>query len=210
MTTVYTLALLSGLFQALGYLIYIRKSLRKEVTPNPSTWLMFAYGTATLTLLEWDRSANWMILILPVTCALLSIRVATICFSQGKLSVPKEWGDRIAFVMDVLLTVAYISVWVASQQEVVTEEQRQELVLWFLVLTNVSTLVSFIPLLGGVLRDPSTEHPWPWIVWATAYSMLGYVTFSQYGLCSVFMLYPASNIVLHGSVGLLALRRFGR
>ena len=47
------LGLLAGLLQLVGYLLYVRD---EEIEPNPVTWLMFAYGTMLLTVLEWDRA----------------------------------------------------------------------------------------------------------------------------------------------------------
>ncbi len=210
MVTVFTLALLSGLFQALGYIVYIRKSLRHEVEPNPSTWFMFAYGTAMLTVLEYDRDADFTLLVLPITCAFLSLRVAAICWSQGRLKWPKRWLDRSAFLIDLTLTAAYISVWMATKDGRISEEQHVLLVLSFLALTNASTAVSFIPILGGAWEEPKNEHPLPWFIWTTAYCTLGYVTYLEYGIWTEFMVYPASNALLHGLVGLFAIRRFGK
>lgn len=203
-------AILSGLFQALGYLVYIQKSLRKEIEPNPSTWLMFAYGTATLTVLEWDRNASWDLLILPIVCSILSLRIAFICFRHGKIRMPEHWMDRAAFGIDLLLTAAYIWVWWSAQSSVITETTRDTLVLAFLLCSNASTIVSFIPLLRDARENPEHEHPLPWLIWTTAYCMLGYVTWLQHGWWHEFMVYPASNAFLHGLVCVFALRRFAR
>ncbi len=212
MATVYTVALLSGLFQALGYLIYIRKSLRKEVNPNATTWFMFAYGTATLTLLElatvgWDLKGNFLIFILPITCAILSLRVASICWSQGRLQWPEKKIERAALLIDVALTIAYVIVWKLGNDGSITDDFRRTLTLWFLVLTNVSTVVAFTPILKGTWEEPESEHPLAWLIWCAAYCMLGYVTYSEYGIDSELFIYPVSNALLHGLVGLLSLRR---
>lgn len=212
MTTVLIAALLSGLFQALGYLIYIRKSLRNEVNPNPTTWLMFAYGTATLTLLElatveWDLEGNFLIFILPITCAILSLRVAAICWSKGTLQWPKKPLERIAILMDLALTVAYAVVWMQGEYGNVSEEMKQSLTLAFLVLTNVSAVICFIPIVHETWEDPSGEHPLPWSIWFLAYCMLGYVTYIEHGLKSELMIYPVSNVLLHGLMALLATRK---
>lgn len=208
--SVTTLAIVSGLLQALGYAVYIWKSLKHEIEPNPTTWFMFAYGTATLTLLEWDRDASWELLVLPVTCAVLSIFVAFLCWKRGKLVWPSHWMDWSAFGTDVLLTLGYVGIFVATSQDLVTPELKGALVLAFLLVTNLSTIVSFIPLVRGAYEDPSCEHPLPWLIWASAYATLAYLTFRESGLASEFMIYPASNAVLHGSVGILAIRRWFR
>ena len=204
--TVLQIAVAAGLVQALGYLVYFSKSLRHEIEPNPSTWFMFAYGTAMLTILEWDRSAPFELLLLPIVCATLSIGIALICMKRGKLRWPKHWIDRFAFLIDLSLTIAYIWVWFSAGNETITEIQREQFVLLFLVLSNASTAVSFVPLLRETAKDPKQEHPLPWLIWTFAYGTLGYATHATYGLWSEFMIYPASNVLLHGLVCILALR----
>ena len=202
------LAIVAGLLQALGYYVYIKKSLKHELEPNPSTWFMFAYGTLTLTVLEWDREANWLLLTLPITCAVLSVFVAFLCWKRGNLKWPKHWIDQSAFATDVLLTIAYVSVWVLTSKDYLSHEHKSLLVLAFLFLTNASTVVSFMPLVKGALDEPRAEHPFPWFIWACAYATLGYVTYGQEGLVSEFMIYPVLNTILHGSVSIIATRRW--
>lgn len=64
-----TLAILSGVLQVAGYVLYIKKTLGKEINPNPTSWLMWAYGTTLVLVLELDRNAGWEILLLPFLCA---------------------------------------------------------------------------------------------------------------------------------------------
>jgi hypothetical protein len=49
------LSLLSGLLQAAGYVIYVRGSLRHEILPNPTTWLLFAYDTTLLARISHGK-----------------------------------------------------------------------------------------------------------------------------------------------------------
>ena len=204
------LAIIAGLLQALGYFIYVKKSLKHEVEPNPTTWLMFAYGTSILTVLEFDLEASWMILVLPIICSVLSVFVALLCLKRGTLRWPEKKVDRSAFMIDLALTCAYLSVWYLTSESYLSEEQKGVLVVLFLVLTNASTVVSFAPLIKGAIDDPHLEHPLPWLVWACAYGTLGYVTFYESGLVSEFMIYPALNTLLHASVGIVAIRRWFR
>ena len=67
------LGIISGFLQLLGYILYIRNP---DIDPNPVTWFMFAYGTGILAILEWDASATWPELFLPITCAVFSIYVS--------------------------------------------------------------------------------------------------------------------------------------
>lgn len=200
------LAVMSGLLQVLGYFVYIRKSLRHEVEPNAATWFMFAYGTAALTLLEWDQDASWQLLVLPVTCALLSIVVAVICFRHGTLHFPKDWVSRGAFLADVLLTVGYVCARVGASLDYITDDVRNALVLVFIVLSNSSTFVSFVPLLKGAWDEPEHEHVQPWLIWASAYTTLGVLTYLEQQEFTVLLLYPVSCALLHALAGLFALR----
>ncbi|HEY0948033.1 MAG TPA: hypothetical protein VGE53_00880 [Candidatus Paceibacterota bacterium] len=202
------LAIASGLLQALGYFVYVRKSLRHELKPNPTTWFMFAYGTATLTVLEWDRNATWMMLLLPVTCATLSLFVAVQCLMRGSLKWPEHPMDRGAFLTDVLLTMGYVGIWVLTSKNVLTEEDKDLFALAFLVLTNASTVVSFGPLIREAIKDPRCEHPLPWLIWSCAYATLAYVTWQETGWESEFMIYPVLNSALHGLVGVISVRRW--
>lgn len=200
-----TIAVISGLLQALGYSVYILKSLRKEVEPNPTTWLMFAYGTMLLTALEFDRNAGPALLILPIVCATLSIFVAGLCWKRGTLTWPKDRYSKAAFRTDVVLTVGYFSVAVASFTPFVSDAQRTSFALAFLVLSNLSTAVSFVPMLKDTWQEPEKEHPLAWGIWTAAYSTLGIATFLEGGW-SELMIYPVSCALLHGLVGVLALR----
>lgn len=200
-----TLAVVSGLLQALGYTVYVWKSLRKEVDPNPTTWLMFAYGTAALTILEWDRQAHWQVLILPIVCAVLSVGVAALCAFRGKLRWPDDNVSKAAFLTDVVLTVGYITVKVSASTAVLTQEEQAALVLLFLILSNMSTIISFVPLLKDAWEDPSREHPLPWTIWTIAYATLGLVTYLN-GESPELLIYPVSCAMMHGLVALFALR----
>lgn len=200
------LGVVASVLQAAGYVIYIRKTLRHEVAPNPTTWLMFAYGTALLTLLEWDRHAPWSLLILPFTCAVMSLVVAGICWRRGDLRWPESRIDRCALTADIALTVGYAAVWLASNHAYIGSGLRDEFVLLFLALSNASTLVAFIPILRETYHAPRREHGLPWLVWCAAYSMLAYATYRDAGAWSELLVYPLSNALLHGAVGWLAMR----
>ncbi len=202
------LAFIPGLLQALGYFLYVRKSLRDEVEPNATTWMMFAYGTAFLTILEWDSKASWTVLVLPVVCALSSlVVVAVITIKHGRPHWPTAWQDRTALCVDLFLTAVYVGAGMAQKAGFVSEQTREVCVLVLLVASNTSTIVSFVPLVRETIESPENEHFLPWSVWSLAYLSLALVTYQQYGVWSAFMIYPASNALLHGFVGFLASRK---
>lgn len=200
--------LLAGVAQVLGYAVYIRLSLRHDVEPNPMTWLMFAYGTAVLGFLEWKEGASLTLLILPIVCAALSIRIAFICWQRGTIKWPKKPAELFPFLTDISLTIAYICVWIASRNEYLDDKTLQDLTLLFLFLTNASTIVSFIPIAVNAGMKPEDERTLPWAIWTVAYTFLGVATFLEEGtLYTPLMLYPGSCVLLHGLMALLAMRK---
>lgn len=200
------LAVATGLLQALGYCFYIKKSLSKDINPNPTTWFMFAYGTAFLTVLEWDRNAEWQLLVLPIVCATLSLWVTYICWQKGTLTWPESLVSRIAFLTDVILTLVYVLARVASSSNLIDDNERKMLALVFLLCSNASTFVSFVPLIKEAWLSPEDEHPLPWTVWCSAYALLTLTTWTQNGWNSLELLvYPSTNTFLHGLVAAVVL-----
>lgn len=198
------LGFLAGALQALGYVLYIRQVLRHEIEPNPATWLMFAYGTGLLGVLEFSRGAGPGLLILPATCAAFSVVVAAICWKRGTLRWPKEWQDQFAFGTDIALTLCYVGAWALAGSGILDESERGSANLAFLICSNLTTITSFSPLLRGARHK---ESPVPWMVWAYAYTILAVVTFSEYGLWTELMIYPVLNAALHARVAWLAQNR---
>ncbi len=203
-TTLTVLAFVSGALMLLGYVLYIGGSLKRDIDPNPTTWLMFAYGTLLLTVLEAKSGAGWALLVVPATCAALSAVVALILRRRGKLRFPTEWRERIMLIVDVGLTIGYVWVWTIGRTEL-DETMRNLLTVRFLIISNASTLVEFVPLLASTRAEPYHERALPWMVWATSYAVLGVATYLEDGLFTWLMLYPAMNFALHFLVGALAL-----
>lgn len=194
--------------QILGYWIYIKKSMGSEIEPNPSTWLMFAYGVLILGILEFDRGASLHILLLPGICAICAIVVALMLWRRGKLKWPNKWEEKLAFVIDVFLTVGYVTAWCLEKSGILSPQTREICALVFLVCSNLTAISSFYPLLHEVRADPRSEHPYPWSVWTVAYVTLAFATyFEEETWMGELMLYPALNAVLHGSVAWYARKR---
>lgn len=198
------LGIAAGALQALGYALYVRQSIRREIEPNAATWLMFAYGTALLGVLEFSLDAEKALLYLPATCVIGSMVVAFMCWKRGKLRWPKEWQDQFSFAGDIVLTVCYVGAWALATFDGLKEEERQYANLAFLICSNLTTLTSFTPLLRGAERH---ETPVPWVVWAFAYTVLGLATYQQHGMWTELMIYPVLNAVLHARVAWLSQTR---
>jgi hypothetical protein len=201
----FLLAILAGGLQALGYILYLRDG---HIDPNPLTWLMFAYGTAVLTILEFDRQASWGELFLPVVCAVMGILVAAKCwlrtksFGGGLLDIfkPKDSLDKSAFSADVVITIVYVFCWVLASIQFISDGSRQTAALVFLIGSNLTTLTAFLPILKSTSAEPQRERATPWVIWTLAYASLLLLTVLNGNGFSELMLYPLSCTILHGLV----------
>lgn len=196
-----TLGLLAAALQAIGYLVYGFKVLRKEILPNPASWLMFAYGTTFLFVLEWDRDASLALLALPAVCAVLSIAIALYCLRKVRRAWWPEHGlEKFSFSLDVLLTIAYLFTWMLLAQGTIAVADKDWADTFILLCWNIGIFTAFFPLLRQVYLHPATEHVTPWIIWTCAYATLAMVTVMQQPAFDELILYPLINTLVHGFI----------
>jgi hypothetical protein len=204
------LSIAAGVAIALGYVIYFFQTIRNEISPNPATWLMWAYGTILLTIVEADLNAPFWLLLLPIVCSVCGVGVALLCWRRNKMHFPKG-TDAYAFFIDLILTCVYVCTWAFSEFGFLTGNQLLMATMVVLVCSNLSTIVSFIPIVRSTYSNPSHESPLPWFIWTFSYLFLGYATILAHGddltgSVMLLLLYPVSCFVLHGVIGLLAYR----
>lgn len=199
------LGVMAGLLQLAGYLVYISD---EHIDPNPVTWFMFAYGTAILTVLEWDSAAHIPELILPTVCAFFAIFVSGRCWIRARRVDPKKWWpedwwpedkiEQLSFISDGLITVGYIGIWILVAYGAVSAETKTTGVFLFLLLSNISTFPAFYPIINQTYKNPEREKKLPWIIWTLAYLVLAYVTYKIHNeFWNILMLYPISSALLH-------------
>ncbi len=194
------LGVLAAIFQISGYLLYIRNFLRRSIRPNAASYLMFAYGTSLVAFLAWENGARWQELLLLVACATMSVIVAVMCLRKNATE-PVDRFEAIVFSADLWLTIGYAAL-------VFSQVEKAAYIAAFLVLGNVTTLTSFMPILRSTWRDPRREQPLPWMVWSVAYILLTAATLKTTGMSQpVLLLYPLSNVVLHVAMSLFSLRK---
>lgn len=206
------IGLAAGILHLAGYFAYFRDA---DIEPNPVTWLMFAYGTSLLTVLEWDSNASYAELFLPAVCSAMAVFVAWRCWRRARQKdptrfFPQEWWpqdrrDRAAFQIDLLLTALYVAAAAMLYLDWIDDRSQEFVVMAFLVAANLTTYSAFFPLLRSVAENPQCERTEPWAIWACAYALLGVTTFMHQGeIFTVLMMYPVQNAVLHATVAYLA------
>lgn len=199
--------MLSGILQVAGYLYYARKAWQRQIEPNPTSWIMWGYGTTLIFLLEADSGASGSMLILPAACALSSIAVGFICWQHGTLQWPAETWAKASLYTDLALTATYLGSWTLLGTSLLTDMQKERADVTILVIGSLSTLVTFIPMLIETWREPRNEQPWPWVVWTAAYAALTVATVSSPEWNWYLLLYPVQCLVLHAVVAGLSRRR---
>ncbi len=195
-----SLGLIAAVLQMAGYAIYIRNFRLDAIKPNAASFFMFAYGTSLLAFLEWKSGASLALLALPFTCAVLGIVVALMCLRAGATE-PIDRFEARAFWTDIWLTAFYMFFALGLGD-------AERFVVPFLIVTNLSAIVCFVPILRSTWQSPERELPGPWIVWTGAYAMLALVTISADGFANpVLLLYPLLNMALHLAMLIFTLRK---
>lgn len=194
------LGLIAAILQVAGYAIYIRNFQRDAIKPNAASFFMFAYGTSLLAFLEWKSGASLALLALPFACAGLGVLVALMCLRAGATE-PIDRFEARAFWTDIWLTIFYMLFALGLGD-------AQRFVVPFLIATNLSAIICFVPILRSTWQTPERELPGPWIVWTAAYAMLAFVTFHADGFANpALLLYPLLNLALHFAMLALTLRK---
>jgi SET domain len=194
------LGICAALLQIAGYSLYIRNFIRQAIRPNAASFMMFSYGTSLLAFLEWRNSASLSVLLLPVVCAAMGIVVAAMCLRKGATE-RIDLFEAVAFTTDLWLTIiyAYFALGFGDVSRYVA---------FFLIVTNLTTISCFMPLIRSTWISPARELPGPWMVWAGAYSLLCLVTWGvDQGQHPVLLIYPMMNAVLHALIAVLSLRK---
>jgi len=196
------LGFIAAFLQLSGYFFYSSKVLKHDIIPNPTSWLMFAYGTTFLAIIEWDRDASFALLALPVACSFASIAVAIYALRGVRSWFPEHRADRFSFGFDVFLTLVYLSTWLLLISNLIAEGQKDVADIVILACWNIGVLTAFFPLLRQVYKHPESEHATPWIIWTSAYAALTIATYLEVGAFNELMLYPLINLVVHGFIAI--------
>ena len=135
-------------------------------------------------------TGDWQKNLLSATCAIASIVTWVLCLSKGKFKKP----DRFECLTLIACFVAII-LW-----------QNFGLVKESNLVLQVDNAISFIPIISGVIRNPSKEKPAAWMLWTVSYilgTLVVWLRFEQWN----DLVYPINNAILCLIIGALALRK---
>jgi len=210
---------IAAILQGLGYWWYNKKHTQHQTDPNPYTWLMFAYGTFLLTLLELDTlivefgRLNWIgaaLLLLPIVCSFGAIWIFWKIYRKNKIERirsifwPSDRTDQFSLLMDLAITFAYVACWALLFWALISEQARDNVAWWALFFANASAVPGFIPMYRAILKGEEIEYTAPWTIWGLAYAALTVATFIKVEtLWHALMFYPLANTVLHLLVAIM-------
>jgi len=208
------LSVASGMLQFAGYALGITYAVLGRTRPHPLTWLMFAYGTLLIFLLELVHGVEPELLILPAVCFSSSLLMVAVIWFRGGYEIRPDQSDLFVFGFDVALTILWLAVYALMELGAIPAELFQIMNVVIIMLWCCGVYTSFAPMIRDTRAHPDHERSSPWLTWTAAYGTLLAATVVQYWNVEEgrmegfeFLLYPVVNLYYHLKVGVLALNR---
>lgn len=183
------LGITAALLHGIAYLLYNVQTKLGQSNPNAASWSIWAF-LSTLNALTFAASSGDFVAALQfytgsVACILTFFYVLVI----GRFAWPKP-KDWAMFGIGFLASI----VWWWSRSASAGN---------FIVL--IAFVISFLPTLEGVWKDPANEKPLAWILWSVALlvTSVNVVILGKTGS----LLTPFVLLLLHGAVAFLSRSR---
>lgn len=182
------LGIFAGLLQIAGYFDYFKKIGIGRIKPNAASWSIWAFGAVLESASYVFVTGDWVKNILPIACAVCAVSLFLICLKRGHF----EKVTRFEWILVIADCIA-IFVWWWFESAVYAN-----------LLLVLTAIVSFIPIIMHVWKDPKAEHARPWFLWTYAYATLALVVVFRWEKWEDFV-YPGIFLILHLIVAVLAL-----
>lgn len=180
-----TLSILSGLFVFVFYGAILREALKKIITPNPVSWLIWSLNDALILFASWSAGA-WNTLAVPLIYAIFGWFIV-IAALRNERRMPNTI-ETICLAGAVLGWVCYLLSFGSFTSLVIA--------------ITVNTLGG-VPTMIRLVKNPRAERFRSWIlVWIG--SALSLASLEQFQ--PVFFLFPVNSLVLTSVIILLMLR----
>lgn len=183
------LGIVAAVLHGLGYYLYSRHTKLGQSTPNIASWSIWAFlatiNALTYRVMSGDPAATLQFFMGSIGCMLTFL----FALAMGKFSWPKRWEHWAMFILGIVATVVYYRFRNATSAN---------------MIVLVAFVISFIPTLEGVIRDPFVEVPRSWVIWTVAYMIttMNVTLNPDWRLVSLLM--PVVMVVAHGAVAVLS------
>ncbi len=175
------------LLQIKGHIEY-NKDL--EINPNTSAWTIWAL---TSLLDAWNYSemtGDMQKNALPLVCALGCLVTWIICLSRGRFN-----ALGVEQYASFIICGGALLVW--KQFDLIKESN---------IILQVDNIISFLPIIYMVSKNPTEERPAAWMWWTASYLVGTGVVLVRYQQWND-LLFPVVCMFLHCIVGTLSLRK---
>lgn len=188
LSTSYILGASAAFLHGVAYILYNLQAKKRDSKPNAASWIIWAF-LAGLNAFSFRAMNN------DDTAMALQTFVGTVgsilTFFITLAARRFTWPESRAWMCAALAFLAILVWWYFRNATGAN----------FIVLFAV--LVSFQPMLEGVIKDPYKETPRSWIIWTVAYlvSTANVVLYSDNGLACIS---PIVLAIAHGSIAVLS------
>jgi len=185
------LGLAASLLHLGAFITYNRQMLRGDSRPNAVTWGIWAIGATLNGASYFFMNMDVIKALLPLVGSLACIWVFVLSLLKGKLSKPDK-----ADLATLWLGIVAVVVWWTFRSAAYAN-----------LLFQVGLVVSIIPTVRGVIRDPGNEKANAWFMWGCAYLLMLCVVLLRWQGIWQDMALPLAGMTTHTLVGALSLRR---
>lgn len=180
----------AGVTAIFVYVVYIRQTVNGSSVPNPAT-ISIWFGVSILNAITYFHVVSenaWQALISITFAASAGILLGYALYA-GKFA---KFGKVEAVALTLAITSCVL--WKTSGNADIAN-----------LLLQVTLLISFVPVIVGLLRNELRENPTAWTIAVIAYVFATTAVLTDYNGNWVSLAYPIGNgIIGNGSVALLA------
>lgn len=188
MVTIIAISALSGIVQLIGYIVYAKHVVFGSIRPNAASWSVWAFGAVIESVSYIYLTNDILKNVLPMACAVSAVLMFVMCLFRGHFSKISRFEASIV-ATDIAITI----VWAFTGSPLIAN-----------ILLVVTAVVSFIPIIMSVYKDPRYELAAPWFIWTTAYVLQSAVVIARFEKYED-LIYPLVFAALHIVVAFLAL-----
>ncbi len=171
----------------LGYWLYNKGIYRGTISPNPTTWLLWAIGGVVEAGSYWNITSDPFKRLFPTVCAVVIVGTFVLALVRGQFQKP-ERVDILILILDLELGFLMFT------------DFRPEYVN---IMVQIDTILTFTPIIRSTWVNPFEEEPEPWFVWSLSYMLLTATVLLRFeDLWD--LVYPLTALVLHLVVALIA------
>lgn len=174
-----------------AFIIHALQTHKGTSTPNPATWGLWTFISALNCASFITMQEHRIVGLLPIVSSISCIAAFLVYLFKHKFSKLGFW-ENTALVLGIVAVFVWWYYHSASYANLILQP---------------AIVISFMPTLRGVWRDPNREGPLPWFIWSPAYIFLIIAVFLEWEEKLLQLVYPINCLFWHGLVGVLSLRK---